>query len=304
MQLHSRASSNATIKMIMSNANGIGSSKADAKRESSITGQNGQSISSKAHSIKSTQNLRTVVTQYVNHVKAEYGGRVVKNINQETIKEFINNKIENGLSLAAANTYISELAKMSDNLNQLGVNSTSRADIVGMRGQLIEKHGTMQSPKVDRTNKDPIAIINSMNANTPYGVSSELQVMAGLRRDDAINLDKLTINQNNTITVNGSKNGLNYTTKVLPETLINRVSEAQNMGYRVNKDEYSQTLKDCVEDTNQVWKGSHSLRYDYANMEHGKNIENGIPKDESISQIALNMGHSRSEITNHYLKGE
>lgn len=299
--LHQRASANAIINKIMSNAKGIGESKSRAKQESNIKGQNGQNISSKAHSISSTQNLRTVTKQYINFVKENYKGKPISNINNESVKEFINQKIEDNLTLSSINTYISELGKMSDNLNQLGVDATSRESITAYRTDLKEQYGSLQSPKVDRTNSNPAAIIKEMK-NTPYSLSSELQLRAGLRVDDALNLNKVTINQDNTLTVMGSKNGLNYTTATLNENLIQRVAEAQQNGYSVNYSEYREVLKEATEATNQEWKGTHSLRYDYANNQHQKNKENGMSESESKAQISLDMGHSRMEITEHYLK--
>lgn len=299
--LHQRASSNAIINKIMSNAKGIGESKSRAKQESNIKGQNGQNISSKAHSISSTQNLRTVTKQYVNFVKENFNGKPLSNINNESIREFINKKIEDNLTLSSVNTYISELGKMSDNLNQLGVNSTSRESITSYRIELKEAHGSLQSAKVDRTNNNPTAIINEMK-NTPFSLSSELQLKAGLRVDDALNLNKVTINQDNTLTVMGSKNGLNYTTTALDNNLIQRVAEAQENGYKVNYSAYREVLKEATEATNQEFKGTHSLRYDYANNQHQENKENGMSENESKAQISLDMGHSRVEITEHYLK--
>lgn len=299
--LHQRASANAIINKIMSNSKGIGESKSRAKEESNIKGQNGQKISSKAHSIKSTQNLRTVTSQYVNFVKNNYDGKPLSNINNESVREFINQKIEDNLTLSSVNTYISELGKMSDNLNQLGVNSTSRENITSYRTDLKETHGSLQSAKIDRTNSDSQAIVREMN-NTPFALSSELQLKAGLRVNDAINLEKIRINDDNTLTVMGSKNGLNYTTSTLNAELIQRIAEAKENGYKANYSEYREVLKEATEATNQEWKGTHSLRYDYANNQNQENKDNGMTESESKAQISLNMGHSRIEITEHYLK--
>lgn len=217
------------------------------------------------------------------------------------MKAFIDFKIDQGLGLSSANTYISELGKMSDNLNQLQHNETNRESITNFRNKLKEAHGTLQGPNIDRTNNNTQAILNEMRS-TPYSLSSELQAKAGLRADDALNVDKLTINKDNTINVIGSKNGLNYTTSIQSQELINKLHEAKENGYKVSYSEYREVLKEAVENTNQDFKGTHSLRYDYANNQHEENIRNGKSESESISEISLNMGHSRAEITKHYLR--
>ena len=87
--IHKRASANAVINKIMSHSKGIGESKTQAKSQSDTIAQNGQVISTKVHSIKSSQNMRSITSQYVNFVKEEYGNRVVEHLNNETMKEFI-----------------------------------------------------------------------------------------------------------------------------------------------------------------------------------------------------------------------
>ncbi|HID65393.1 MAG TPA: hypothetical protein EYP32_00205 [Aquificaceae bacterium] len=69
MKLEKRASPKAVIKMIMSQANGIGESKTKEKALEIQKGQNGHFISTKAHSIKSIQNLRSVTTNYIFYLK-------------------------------------------------------------------------------------------------------------------------------------------------------------------------------------------------------------------------------------------
>jgi len=292
--INKRASATAVINQILKNANGIGTSKTHAKENSQILGQNGQAVSSKAHSIKSIQNLRSVATQYVNFVKDNYGSRVVKNINDSTMKEFINHKLENGSSEGTANTYISALAKVSDNLNQLGLHTTSRSEITAYRSELKANGHHLQKNHINRAYTNTQGIINAMSNNTPYSLSTQLQVEIGLRADDAINSAKWILNSNNTLNIQGSKNGLNYTTSTLSDETALRVREAINNGYLVNYGAYRESLKEAVESTGQEWQGTHGLRYNYAQ----EALYNGASKTE----ISLNMGHSREEITEYYLK--
>ena len=103
--IHKRASANAVINRIMSHSKGIGESKTQAKNQSDTIAQNAQAISTKVHSLKSTDNMRTITTQYVNFVKEQYGNRVVAHLNNDTMKEFIDHKLQT-VSQGTANTYI------------------------------------------------------------------------------------------------------------------------------------------------------------------------------------------------------
>lgn len=294
--IHQRASRKAVVNQIMKHANGIGQSKTYSANnpETSTIGQNGHSISIKAHSGKSMDNLRTVANQYTEFLKQSYGGRVVKYINADTMKEFITYKLDTGASEGTANTYLSTLGKIADNLNNLGVNTVSRQEITEYRYELRDYGHTLKANHTDRSNENPQAIINQMNQASPYGLSSELQLKAGLRVDDAINIaDKIKINDNNTLTVIASKNGLDYQTKELSTELIDRVAQAIENNYKVSYQEYRDTLKEAVEETGQAWNGTHSLRYDYAQHEKAEGV--------SLAEISSTMGHSREEITVHYL---
>jgi len=290
-----RASQNAIVNQVMKNANGVGTSKTRAKSESNIKGQNGQAISSKNHSIKSEQNMRSVVKQYTLFVKENFEGKIAQNLTNKSMEKFISSKIEEGIALSSINTYISTMGKISDNLNELGVSTTSRESITSYRDELIKEFGSLQSIHENRAYSDPQQIVDAMNMNTPYGLSTELQVSAGLRSDDAINIsDKISINTDNTLSIEGSKGGISYQTKELSQELIDRVERAIEQGYSVSYSEYRDTLKEEVSGVGQDWNGTHGLRYNYAQEEY----QNGVSKEE----ISLSMGHSRESITNHYLK--
>ncbi len=288
--IHKRASANAVINKIMSHSKGIGESKTQAKSQSDTIAQNGQAISTKVHSLKSTDNMRTITTQYVNFVKEQYGNRVVGHLNNETMKEFIDHKLQT-VSQGTANTYISVLAKVSDNLNQLGISSTSRSEITSYRSELRSNGNNLQKNHINRANEDPRAIVRAMEKNTPYGLSTTLMLEVGLRADDALNFSKLTLNADNSLYVEQSKNGLNYTTAPLSNETAQRIAEAISNQISVNYGEYRVALKEAVESTGQEWKGVHSLRWDY--------VQNS---DLDLATLSLSLGHSREEISLHYLK--
>lgn len=292
--INKRASANHVISQVMNNANGIGQSKSNARNSSGVKGQNGHSISTKAHSISSTQNLRTMTTQYINHLKENYGNKVVEHITNDTVKEFIDNKWSE-VSGGTLNTYISELGKMADNLNQLGVNTINREAITDYREELKQAGNSLRPEHTNRAYNNPHEIVHNMQ-DTPFGLSAQLQVEAGLRADDAINSDKWTVNDDNTLTIHGSKNGLDYTTTVLSAETIERVQDAIENGYKCSYEEYRQLIIEAGADN-----GSHGLRYNFAQERVEELREHGMSYPEALAQTSLEMGHSREEITLHYL---
>ena len=296
--IHSRSSANHIKAEIMKQANGIGQSKTEAKALSDIQGQNGQNISTKAHSTSSMENLRSVTSQYIDHVKDNFDGKVSGNINQESMKSFIDTKAQE-VSGGTLNTYISTMAKMTDNLNQLGVNTISREDVTSYRDDLKGAGINLQSEHINRGYEDPQNIVNNMNINTPYGLSTTLQAEVGLRVDDATSSEKWTLNADNSLHIEGSKGGINYDTKPLSDETAHRVAEAIENGYKVNYDEYREALKENVSED---YHGTHGLRYNFAQERVEELKEQGYTHSEALSQTSLEMSHSREDITEHYLK--
>jgi len=127
----------AIISQIMKQANGIGISKSNVRRNSKLKGQNGHVKSTYAHSIKSIQNLRAVTTQYIEFLKARHGQKIMQNINAGSAREWLLLKA-NEISGGALNTYISALAKSFDNCRKLGLNVSGK-DITDIRKELKKK---------------------------------------------------------------------------------------------------------------------------------------------------------------------
>ena len=287
--IHKRASANAVINKIMSKSDRIRTSKTEAKSRSETIAQNGQAISSKNHSIKSVQNMRSITTQYVNFVKEHYGNRVVSHLTNETMKEFIDYKLDT-VSQGTANTYISILAKTADSLNELSVQTVSRSEITSYRTELRANGNDLQKNHVDRSNSDSQSILEAMK-ETPYFLSTYLMQNLGLRADDALNFSKLRLNDDQNLYVMGSKNGLNYTTAPLSTELVERVKEAISNQISIKYGDYRASLKEVVEGLGQEFKGVHSLRWDY--------VQNS---DLDLAALSLSLGHSREEISLHYMK--
>jgi hypothetical protein len=302
MTLNKRASSNAIIKAVMNQANAIGRSKISEKAQSSIVAQNGQKISQYNHSVSSQQNFRTVLTQYINYVKANYEGKVLKNVNSNTMSEFIYRKSQE-IKGSSLNSYISTLAKVSDTFNSLGVATTDRVAITSLRQDIKAMGVSLQKENINRSYSNPITIVEHINQHTLYGLSAMLQLYVGLRVDDATNFNKLYINDDNTLRVVGSKGGVNYTTKELPQSLINELQEAKMQNVNIDKGEYRNALISASNATNQGYQGSHGLRYNFANFRVRELLggNSGLSLKESQLQCSLEMGHSRVEIVEHYL---
>lgn len=297
--IYSRSNAEHIKSEIMKNANGIGSSKSQAKNNSDIKGQNGQNVSTKAHSIKSTEALRSATNQYVDYVKDNYSGRVADNINNDTVKDFIDKK-SGEIAGNSLNTMISTLAKMADNFNELGMSAINRDTITDFRSEFKESGINLRSENINRAYENPREIIAQMQ-ETPYGLSALLQLELGLRSDDCLNAHKWSLNDDKTLSVSGSKNGLDYTTAMLSDSLYEKVTEAIENNYHGNYDEYRELLKEVTQDCGEKWTGTHGLRFNFAQCRIEELREQNFTESECLSICSLELGHSRIEISEHYL---
>lgn len=292
-----RANAKSIINRVMSNANGINESKSHSRERSDKVGANGHKVSDKAHSIKEVQNMRSITTQYINYVKDNYEGKVAHNINSDSAKSFIESKA-NEVSGGTLNTYISTMNKIADNLNKDNIGTLSRENIQDIKNDIKENHN-LSSTHENRAYNDPISIRNEMS-HTPFSLSADLQHLTGLRASDCIDSSKWTINEDNSLTISGSKGGITYQTAILSQNIIDRVSEAKEMNYKANYTEYKDTLKQAVQSTEQEWSGTHGLRYNFAQERVSELKEQGYTQAQAHGQTSLEMGHSRLEITKHY----
>jgi len=275
---------------------GTGESKREAKQNSEIVGRNGQARSDKLHSKSEITNFRSTASQYFQYLKDN--GGIKGNVTTETATAFINEKIEKGeWKGSTANTNIHHMQSIAIAFEKNGlkadINTKEIADNLKDIGHDLSK------THENRAYNNPQAVVNNMQSSQHY-ISAVLQHEAGLRVDDATNSEKWTINNDNTLTISGSKGGITYTTAPLSQEVVQMVREAKENDYRANIDSYRNDLKEAVEKSGETWQSTHGLRYNFA-QERLEQLKQETDTKEALEQVSLELGHSRAEITLHYL---
>ncbi|MCH9814378.1 MAG: hypothetical protein K0U47_10615 [Epsilonproteobacteria bacterium] len=298
-----RANAKSIANQLTVVANGIGESKKEARSKSELKGQNGQVKSEKVHSLKAMDNFRSVSKNYFQHIKNTLGGKIEKNINAETVKDYIlTNLIAEKFEGSTANTYLSILEKTAESLEKL-TNKTyiTKAEFKQVKDE-IKKDFNLQKLHRNRAYKNPQAIQKEMERFSEFALSSKLQIELGMRIDDAIDSSKWSINSDRSITITDSKAGITYTTKTASKELEEEITVAKASGYQVPTTTYANELKEAVENTDHVWKknSSHGLRYNFAQNRLQELIKEGKTYAQAKGQVSLEMGHSRLSITDTY----
>lgn len=93
------------------------------------------------------------------------------------------------------------------------------------------------------------------------------------------------------------------TWSVSPGTYV-RLEKAISDGRRFefDKDACRVKLKQAAAKTGQEYKGSHGLRWSWAQERHAELQERGMTYEQSLSEVSQEMGHERGDITEHYLR--
>lgn len=291
-----RASANAATNYFAKVMNGIGQSKVKSKQNSHIkSDRNGHAKSDKVHSHESMKSFKTVTRQYMQYLKDNYNG-IKSNINTETATSFLESKLSSSdIKGSSANTYISQISNLAIANDSLG--RKHDIDTKEIAGNLRDAGYDLGKHAKDRSFENPKEIVERMQS-TKYGLSASLQDSIGLRASDAIDSNKWQVNPDNTLTVHGSKNGISYTTAPLNDLLMNRAIQAKENSYKVSYTAYSQTLREAS--VGQIWQGTHGLRYSFAQSRFEELKD--LSYKERLDRLSLELGHSRAEISQHYLK--
>lgn len=300
-----RANAKSIATQLVKVENGLGTSKIKARNESGMKGQNGHKISDLIHSAKAMDNFKSVSQSYFQHVKDTVGGKIEASVSSETIKDFLltnlaNEKINGG----TASTYLSVLEKTSTGLTKL-TNKIyiTKAEFKQIRTDL-KKEYSLQSEHRNRAFENPQNIIKQMDKFSEFFLSSKLQLETGMRSDDAENSSKWKQNEDGTISIKGSKGGIEYTTAPASKELQDRVKAAIKNGYSVAYSTYTRDLKEAVTSAGEVWakKSTHGLRYNFAQSRMKQLLSEGKSYLQAKGQVSLEMGHSRISITDVYVE--
>ena len=123
-------------------------------------------------------------------------------------------------------------------------------------------------------------------------VAFELQRDYGLRVNAATHIDLNKQLNGNTLTYR--EKGGKLSRKELSPNLAQKLRENAVEGkYEVNKRTYSRDLQKKIEESGQKYNGTHGIRHTYAQ----KKLETN-----SKAEVSQEMGHSRPEITDTYLR--
>lgn len=266
------------VSQILQKVNGIGTSKKETRDQSGVKSlESGHKISDKVHSFKSLENLKNDLTNLANYAKTEFKIQDIKAINIDIVSSWIDSK---NIGYNTASNYFSELNKVSAHFN------FTREEIKELRADL--KNDLPKTVLETRAYKN----LEKIELNPKHQVAFELQRDYGLRVNASthINLDK----QLNGNTLTYREKGGKLSQKKLNPNLAQKIRENAAEGkYEVNKRTYARDLQKKIKESGQKYNGTHGIRHSYAQK---------MMETNSKAEVSQEMGHSRAEITDTYLR--
>ena len=266
------------VSQILQKVNGIGTSKKETREQSGVKSlESGHKVSDKVHSYKSLENLRNDLTNLAAYAKAEFQIKDIREINIDIVSSWINSK---HISYNSASNYVSELNKVSDHFN------FTREEIKNLRADLKK-----ELPKAELETR-AYKNLEKIELKPKHQVAFELQRDYGLRVNAAthINLDK----QLNGNTLTFREKGGKLSRKELSPNLAQKLKvNAVDGKYEINKRTYARDLQKQIEKSGQKYTGTHGIRHTYAQK---------MLETHSKAEVSQELGHTREEITDTYLR--
>ena len=266
------------ISNIINSHNGIGVSKKEQRANSGLKSlENGHNVSDKIHSYKSIENLRNDLTNLANFSKENFGIKDITQISASNVRAWIESK---QITYNTASNYLSELNKVAEHF------SFSKEEMKALREDL----------KAKLTNKTPetraYKQLEKITLRENSQVAFELQRDYGLRINAATNINIEKQLKDNTLIYR--EKGGKLSRKELNPTLAQKIKEnAVDGKYEVNKRTYSRDFQKQIEKSGQKYNGTHGIRHSYAQK---------MLETHSKAEVSQEMGHSRPEITDTYLR--
>lgn len=313
-----KGSINWQVQQVFATVRSIGESKHAAKAEAREAGAKTWAQVGKAigiHSYKTADAYRAVWRSVLEHAKAEYGVKDLEKLSSQHVCGFLESKIDQGVARATFDQYASALSKLEVALNrfadQKSTGNQYKFDMKTVRALAAHEIGGRSD--VSRAYSAPDRLVQTVDKES-FRLAAALQREGGARVSEINHVtkdqlrgvwnDKHSEVPKGWIHVEG-KGGKERLVGVSPETyqrLAVEVARSDNERFQFDMDRYRESLKAAAADTRQNYEGSHGLRWNWAQERHAELQKLGMTYEQSLTQVSEEMGHQRSDITEHYLK--
>jgi integrase len=298
-----------TVSTVLYFTDGIGTKKLEYRDKTGLISENNRNYSDLVHSYGSKENFSRFLSDLASFAKEKgYQNSEIRldKITGEIFKEYLKEKIDNGISQKTVSNIISQAQKLSYALEK--INNDDNVNKFADKNELIAIKNELRpsAEKIDHVNrgienKNVEKIINNITDDKSR-ISAILQVKAGLRESEALNIKSWQLKNDNKIEIQG-KGGYHRTIRTDKDTYEKIKNYIHNEGsFKIDRNKYEKELKTAFSNVGIEYKGTHALRYTYAQNSFIAKISGGFESKEALRLVSEELGHHRFDITLHYLK--
>ena len=295
-----------------------GGDKMRSQAQARFTGASGSHSVAQQTSIYSDNTYttyRAVWQQYADHLKTELGIKHIEQGNASHVRQYLEQRIEDGISQRTWDKEASALNKLAVALDRtsekLGWNREydfSR-DIDSLR---VSASQELHKSDESRAYQSPEQLIASLKSET-HSIAAKLQFEGGARIREIGNLrheqfkgykqDTVTGERVGIVHINNGKGGYERDMYVSAETYDKALAQVEQQGqFSFDHNQYRQELKSGATAIGERYSGSHGLRWNYAQQTMKNFQRGGLRYEQALLETSERMGHHRASITEHYLK--
>ena len=313
-----RGNVNFQVQQLYKTVESIGESKHEAKAEARENGAVGAAEIAKEigiYSYSTADAYRDVWRAVGEFAKAEYGIKDMERITGEVAVAYLNSKIEEGVARATFGQYAAAVEKMETALNRFAsqneTGNTYKFGLDDVRQVAALELGERNHEA--RAYADPAKLCSNIE-DKQHSLAAQIQHESGGRVKEVsqikesqlkgLQADRITGELKGKIEVDG-KGGKVRELQVSPAAYATlKAAIAANGGVFKIADykAYVAALEKSAGKTGQDYNGSHGLRWNFAQERMQELQGHGLTYEQALQQVSHEMGHERSDITEHYLK--
>jgi len=286
----------------------IGTSKHQDKelaREQGYTTKHDIAKATGVYSYNTREQYANVGIELLQYAKEQFNIKDAARLTNEAVNSFLQTKIASGVARSTFDKYAAAIEKFVVGLNKFQEQHnlpTISIDISQTREQAKEM---LERSIQSRAYENPQALINNIK-NDVFKTIAQAQLNGGFRISELNHMSLANFKGDNTYEVLQGKGGLNREVE-LPQDVYNKLLELTskpnlpNGKYGFDMNQYRNELKLAAQASNQNYCGSHGLRWNYAQSKYME-YSNRYGEVRALQMVSNLLGHSRSDITKHYLQ--
>ncbi len=263
------------------------------------------------HSTRTLNSYKTTVLSFCRFQKEKYGIKDMTKTSPDAVKAFFSDRMLHSKH-STIKTELAAIEKFATALHSFSPDVASGIEraIEEVRADLKKMD---RSEEASRALENPLEIISELQ-DPNYRLIALLQYEGGFRISEAtwikehqllgIKQDPYTGNIKGYVEVCG-KGGKLYRSSVSQKTyteLQNLIVSSTKHELKVDEYDYSMSVKHAAEKPGVDYHGTHDFRHTHAQKRFAELQKHGYSREDALHIVSHEMGHSRPDITERYLK--